>query len=333
MAAVTLPVLQLSRYRFTLVADELLTLPPWKGSALRGGFGHAFKSMVCFQPAVKTCADCLLRYTCPYPYIFETPLPPETELLSSADRVPPPLILEPPLTEQTGYPPGSTLTFGVTLVGRAVDYLPYFLVAFQELGRGGLGRTRGRFHLAEVVALHPLAGVAVESVYTAAQPTHIRARALPLELPALVAAAEQLPTDRLTIEFRTPTRLKHDDHLVRQGPPFQALVKVLLGRISSLSYFHCGQRWEMDFRGWIDQAAAVALAATETRWVDWERYSGRQQQRIAMGGLVGRATYTGDLAPYRALLLLGTLIHVGKGTVFGNGAFAVTDCNRREETG
>jgi len=36
---------------------------------------------------------------------------------------------------------------------------------------------------------------------------------------------------------------------------------------------------------------------------------------------VGRAVYEGPLGDFLPLLLLGELIHVGKGTVFGQGRF------------
>jgi CRISPR/Cas system endoribonuclease Cas6 (RAMP superfamily) len=97
----------------------------------------------------------------------------------------------------------------------------------------------------------------------------------------------------------------------------------LLGRISSLSYFHCGQPLQADFRGLIDRAAQVQLVNSQTRWEDWSRFSGRQHQRIELGGLIGRATYRGPLAEYLPLLALGELVHVGKGTVFGNGQYQI----------
>jgi CRISPR/Cas system endoribonuclease Cas6 (RAMP superfamily) len=53
------------------------------------------------------------------------------------------------------------------------------------------------------------------------------------------------------------------------------------------------------------------------------RVSGRQKKRIEMGGLVGKVTYEGDLTDYLPLLALGELIHVGKGTVFGNGQYEI----------
>jgi hypothetical protein len=40
-----------------------------------------------------------------------------------------------------------------------------------------------------------------------------------------------------------------------------------------------------------------------------------------MGGVVGSATYIGELAPFLPLLALGQWVHVGKATVFGNGLY------------
>jgi len=184
----THPSLTLSRYRFALTADDPMLLPPYKGSTLRGGFGHAFKRMVCFQPRVKTCRECLLRYTCPYAYVFETPVPPETAVLSKNEYAPRPLVIEASAEEKTTYFPGDNLDFHIVLVGRAQQYLPYFLVAFQELGRQGLGRSldlpggrrRGCYHLARVEAVAALDD-AREMVYDAAQPTHIHAQSLPVD--------------------------------------------------------------------------------------------------------------------------------------------------------
>jgi hypothetical protein len=145
------------------------------------------------------------------------------------------------------------------------------------------------------------------------------------------AQAQTLPPDRLDVAFLTPTRLKHRGELMWEGPPFHVLVRRLLDRVSSLAYFHCGEQWDIDFKGWIEQAKEVRVADAATTWADWSRYSGRQGQRIKMGGLVGPVAYEGNLAPYRALLALGSLIHVGKGTVMGNGRIALKGLDKAEE--
>ncbi|MGE5586784.1 MAG: CRISPR system precrRNA processing endoribonuclease RAMP protein Cas6, partial [Clostridia bacterium] len=99
----------------------------------------------------------------------------------------------------------------------------------------------------------------------------------------------------------------------------------LLRRTSSLLYFHHGTRLDMDFRGFISEAETVRLAAHNTTWVDWERYSSRQDSRMKLGGLVGAATYefsharlAGFFLPW---LVLGEYVHVGKGCTFGLGRF------------
>jgi hypothetical protein len=50
---------------------------------------------------------------------------------------PHPFILEPSVKNQRTYKEGEDLSFGLTLIGRATDYLPYFIYTFDELGRIG----------------------------------------------------------------------------------------------------------------------------------------------------------------------------------------------------
>jgi hypothetical protein len=162
------------RYRFVLQADTPLRLNAFAGSTLRDGFGHVFKRIVCTWPP-GDCPRCLLKTTCSYPYIFETAPPPGATKLRLIDQIPRPFIIEPPSADfspsglnpmnratprklsagnhgsaaVTGRPssadnrklygPGERFDFDLVLVGRAIDYLPYFLFTFIELGRTGLG--------------------------------------------------------------------------------------------------------------------------------------------------------------------------------------------------
>jgi hypothetical protein len=323
--------LRIAKYHFNLQAVERLGLPRYKGSTLRGGFGSVFKRTVCFQEEVKSCADCLLKANCPYAYIFETAPPPDAEVLRTYSDVPLPFVIEPPLDTKTVYEPGESLDFGLVLVGRAINYLPYFIVVFQELGKVGLGRGRGRYALREVAAVQPLNGEE-EVIYSAADGVvrerdlsvgweEIKAQSSKLKIQPPISNL-QLPTSELTVNFLTPTRMKHEGRFVDR-PEFHVLVRNILRRVSSLYYFHCGERWETDYRGMIEAAKEVRLAEAGTGWMDWERYSRRQQQRMNLGGLVGKATYEGVLAPFLPLLVLGELVHVGKACVFGNGKYEV----------
>ena len=330
---------RIAKYRFTLEPLEELLLPPYKGSTLRGGFGSVFKRTVCFQKDVQTCDACLLKNNCPYGYIFESSPPADAEVLRTYSDVPLPFVIEPPLDRRTRYPPGEVLAFGLVLVGRAINYLPYFIVVFQELGKVGLGRGRGRYTLREVAAVQPLDG-AEETIYLAANEM-VCDRDLSVGWKEIEAQASNVKREtssvkretssiQLTVNFLTPTRIKHQGRYVER-PEFHVLVRAILRRVSSLSYFHCGERWETDYRGIIEAAKGVELAEARTGWVDWERYSRRQGRRMNLGGFVGQATYEGGASTglstgmdsFLPLLVLGELVHVGKGTVFGNGWYEI----------
>jgi len=331
-----LDLFRLAVYRFTLRPREEMILPVYKGAVLRGGFGHVFKRTVCFQPQTKSCRDCMLQHDCPYPALFEPSPPPDAEVLRTYSSIPLPFVIEPPFDRRTRYGPGETLSFRLVLIGQAMARLAYFVVVFQQLGAVGLGSRRAKYALERVEALRPWSGEAVALYEDGAL---VRgAGGLAVDYSTVAERAEALCADggdTVTVRFLTPTRLKHSGRLAKEGPPFHVLIRAILRRVSSLSYFHCAERWETDYRGIIEAAKGVRLAEARTGWVDWERYSRRQRQRMNLGGLVGQATYEGDastglstgastelstgLRPFLPLLVLGELVHVGKACVFGNG--------------
>ncbi|MGH9759888.1 MAG: hypothetical protein ACREAC_03490, partial [Blastocatellia bacterium] len=87
--------LEIARYRLRLRAVEHASLPMFLGSTLRGAFGHALKQAVCVM-SHKACERCLVHDRCLYPYLFETPAPPDAPLLKGQNQAPHPFILTPP---------------------------------------------------------------------------------------------------------------------------------------------------------------------------------------------------------------------------------------------
>jgi len=150
---------RVARFRLRLKAKEMLYLPAYKGSALRGGFGQVFRRLACLG-AERGFGECLLGARCPYHYIFETPPPAGRVVLDKVPTAPQPFILEPPLETKRVYEPGEELIFYLVLIGKAFDYLPYFIYTFDELGHVGLGRGKGKYTL-EAVAWLDEAGSAV----------------------------------------------------------------------------------------------------------------------------------------------------------------------------
>ena len=304
---------RLARYRMTLTALSTITMPPYAGSTLRGGFGHAFRKMVCTQGPID-CKDCTLNAVCPYPYIFETAPFEGAQQLRSYGDVPRPFVID-PLDTRGEYRKGESFSFQLTLIGRAIDYLPYFLVSFRELGEMGIGKGRGRFQLAHVRTDEG------ESIYDGdTQMVHNLNNSRGFD--DIQRETESQPMDELTLRLITPARITHEGALTDQLP-FHVFWRRLIGRISALAYFHCGESLEMDFKGLIEKAMSVETTGSTLRWKDWTRYSSRQDRRMQLGGLVGRVKFAGDLAEFVPFVALGAFLHVGKNATFGLGKYRV----------
>ncbi|MCX8118561.1 MAG: CRISPR system precrRNA processing endoribonuclease RAMP protein Cas6 [Desulfobacterota bacterium] len=309
-----------ARFEFLLKATDEIHLPTYKGSTFRGAFGHTFKKIVCINRE-KDCNGCLLKNRCIYSYVFETPPPPDTEKMKKYPYAPHPFVITPPLETTRTYKEGEGLKFELTLIGKAIDYLPYFIYTFDELGKKGIGKGQGTFQLEKVKAV---GGAETEeegsTVYSSVDKA-LRCDFKVLDGRALAPLDLDVPT--LTLQFLTPTRLKFDGALTLKLE-FHILVRNLLRRISLLSYFHCGEELVVDFKGLIEKSKEVRIQKETLRWVDWERYSNRQETRMKMGGFIGPITFMGDFKPYAPFLLLGEQIHVGKGTSFGLGKFKIS---------
>ncbi|MBI3358798.1 MAG: CRISPR system precrRNA processing endoribonuclease RAMP protein Cas6 [Nitrospirae bacterium] len=308
---------QVAQFRFFCKALTEIILPPYKGSAFRGGFGHALKKAVCTVEH-KICERCLLRTHCLYPYIFETALSLADPAPEPARDLPRPFVLIPPLDNKRLYDPGEVFTCDLILIGKAIELLPYFVHTMDQLGQRGLGRALGQFTIDKVESIRPDAPP--KEIYSGQDnkladpgPPILIDRTLPLL---------KVPMKEITIDFLTPVRLKSQEHLTDQ-PEFAVFFSRLLDRISALSRYHHDIPLEVDFKGLKSLAEHVQIQSSQTDWYDWERYSNRQQTRMKMGGLLGTVTYEGDIKPFLPFLALGEYVHVGKGATFGLGRYEV----------
>jgi hypothetical protein len=312
---------RLACYRFLLKATTEIHLPPYKGSAFRGGFGHALKSTVCMAPE-QACPPCAVQTHCLYPYIFDTKLAAHGTDAGGEEAIPRPFVLVPPLEEYQHYPPGSLLTCDLVLLGDALAYGAHFVATMEKLGSIGIGRGKGHFVLTQVQALRPQAP-AME-IY----PGHEHALSQmppPVRGEELVLPYQHRSARRLTLTLLTPMRLKYHQRLLNEAPAFHIIIRRLLDRLAEVSLFYHHTPLALDLQTWKRQAEQIRLVASHIISYDWERYSSRQHTRMKLGGMIGTATYAGELAPFLPLLAVGEWLHVGKGTTFGLGKYRMTD--------
>jgi hypothetical protein len=319
--ALSFPPLSVLRARLTYRLLEDTTLPTYKGALLRGGFGYAFQRASCAQSCWGHAERCTAALLCPYRWVFETPHPEGVPHLHDLQDVPRPFVIEPPLDHKQRYAAGDTLDFGLVLIGRGVDFLPYFLVGFEGLGAAGLGRDEAKARLERVEALEPFRPFG--------KPIYQDGRVLePPELPLLNLAelpvrAADLAAD-LNIELRTPLRVKSKGAFIEQLD-LGAIVQAACWRLATLSAFHGPGLWQADYRPLVEAARSVRVERSDVRWVDWERTStrGGERRRMTLGGLVGTAALREVPVGVRAALLAASVLHVGKACVFGHGLVGV----------
>lgn len=308
-----------AKFRFTIRAVEEISLPQYKGAVFRGGFGYAFKKIVCIQRARKECVDCLLRRSCVYSYIFETAPPEDTKVLKLYRTVPHPFVIEPPQSGDRIIKQGDKLTFNLILIGKAVDYLPYFILTFSELGKQGIGRKRSKFVLERVEGLDVTGKV--KTIYTCEEETLQNDYPL-LEASQLNHTEISKDNSQVELDFLTPFRVRFDGKIT-DDIKFHVILRNLIRRVSSLLYFHCGKDLECDFKTYIKEAEKIKTVSYDLQWFDWERYSTRQKRKMTLGGVLGQVKYEGNLKPFLQFLKLGEYIHAGKGTSFGLGKYRI----------
>jgi len=310
--------------QFTATALTPVALGEQSGSAVRGAIAGALWERFCANKPAPTCSDCPLLTVCPVAALIA---PMRDEEQKGSDQRPRPYVTRPPRDGARTYVPGETLQFGLALFGSAATFYPYLVMAAHELERAGLGLRlpenggrRGSLRLREIAAVNPLTGER-QPLYTG-DGGQVRQPGLPLDAAAVCAFAASLPADRLTLHFHTPLRLIDQERLLKRIA-LRPLIQRLMRRLDDLAIAYGDGPLGIDFRALLAVAEEVQVVDDRTRWVDVVSVSHRQGRRTPIGGLVGSATFTGDIAPLRELLVWGSLIHVGKNAVKGDGWYCI----------
>jgi hypothetical protein len=314
--------------RLRITPKQVLKLPAAnKGNTLRGAFGGALRRLVCI-PQCHDARQCPLDGVCPYRLIFEPSPPPGTDRLSKNQDTPRPFVFQPPLGSQATYNAGDAFDFSLTLLGKAVHYLPYFVLAFREVAREGIGLNRAPCELEQVESLAP-ESAALEPANKEGDPLPLggegdpqpalssagagRVRgSLPLAPQVIYNRQEDLfrqprsltladwvrprlpewtnANRRFTISFLTPTYLKFKEHAVLK-PDFHHLFKRVRDRLNAVCTFFGPGPIDADFKALGERAEQVRTVNADVRWLERSRRSSKTGQRHELSGFVGECIY------------------------------------------
>lgn len=311
---------------FSVETVTPLALDTYSGSSLRGLLFTAIWNRFCVNRSAPSCAACELHATCPVSALVA----PLREESPGGQDIPRPYVIIPPQARAHHYHVGESFAFGMTLIGSIVQLLPYILLALPQMEAMGLGRPlsentgqRGRFRVKQVECYHP---------FTKDRQTIYEEGNMSIQAPVItvgpldrITRAAQLSQKRITLQFLTPLRLIDRKQTVKQAR-FSPLIQRLLERFLALERYYADEPQEQQQsidrdkkNAWLHLADGIRCIQDATQWQEVQSYSNRQKRATPIGGIIGSATFEGDLSPFLDLLVLGELIHVGKNVVKGDG--------------
>ena len=316
-----------ARYRLTYTVEEPLKMPRYKGNVFRGRFGYILRDITCVGGAQQCEKHCEFPERCVYSKCFETPVPDDSPMLRGQPFAPHPFVLEPPYTEQLEYASGDTLTCTLTLIGEAINVLPWMVFTFYRMGeqRIGLRNQRGKCRLEKVESLPARDDASSQTIFTS-ETEMLTDEGVILGIEDVMHAAPDV-TDTIDLEFLTPTSIKVNGKWT-SDLTFEVLVRNLLRRLRFLNYFHCGEDLdvEVDVHALIEAARSVK-DTPRLQWLRRDRYSHRAEASVPMSGFIGNIRFEGELAPFLPFISLGEYLHIGHHTAFGYGQYRLRTTN------
>jgi hypothetical protein len=242
----------------------------------------------------------------------------ETGFFSRNESIPRPFLLNIASSNST-IPENTTFKLNLLLAGKAISYLSYLFLAIREIGCSGLGLrnehgARGCFDVESILEKDP-AGLE-KTIYDKNVPMHSGAVA-GFSIKDFIGDSPSR-TDLCEVEMVSPARLKKDGKLA-QFIDFPLLMRAAVTRLNTMSYFFGTGEREAGVAALLEDAQRISVSSCNTRFVDFNWHSVNQPRDIKLGGLIGKITYKGNIAPFYPYLKAGEILSIGKNTTFGLG--------------
>jgi len=294
------------RLRLTVATDHPHGLiKRWYGCA--PAFSTAVRNRACLSGNT-VCAACRVSATCAYHTIFGQDLTPDPVALKRFQKPPLPFVFTFPAAGHAERKQRCDLV----LVGSAINHLRLFVDAFGDM----------LAHFGDEADDAPHRLVCIESLdYDgAAHQLSDGGQLAHAGDVAVLDAAELLrsrarPPGRFGIALVTPVRLVGDGKVLRDFDVSRFL-RTLLRRVSAMAYYYCGWEMDLDFRRCAVGAGEVVALSHQFRFV-------AAHEQFATSGVAGSGVFSGCPEELWPFLLMGELLHVGKGASFGMGCYSV----------
>ncbi|OFC30310.1 CRISPR system precrRNA processing endoribonuclease RAMP protein Cas6 [Acidithiobacillus caldus] len=209
---------------------------------------------------------------------------------------------------------GDLLSFEISLFGNAIEHTASVLVATDAACRS-LGQIirQGQRGSAVIEGIHVIAPSGAQAIRL-----HDKLDLHALCVPAgtILRSTPAHPVAAVRLILDAPLRLKDGGAFVTTHPRFSQILRRIFGRMRQLHPSNSAAQAKE-----ILQRAQAVKTSGSVRWVTQARWSARQQQNMAFGGLIGFLEYQGELAEFLPWLALGSWLHIGGKSTFGFGTY------------
>ncbi len=313
----------------SFLVKETLELPSYPGSTIRGCLGWALREVS--YGSTQSCPSCpnrsYCRYCDLYTYMFETPS--DHPFVSKnlhfqqyeLKAYPQPIIIYPPMGGV--YLEGDLLTFKITVVGFAINFLPFLCCGLRLMETS---RISGGVRKIELHGIRDCLGeLMLPGKNKIEKNTGKGMIPRTVDMDYFQRQAEAyINTTSLKVNFLTPFRFQYKNRIGKELS-FYVFMKNLLRRITLLS-IHSPLAVRINYSELLKRAESVCLISSHTtEWYDWGRYSSKQRAKMRLGGLVGEIVFSGDLGMFMPYIMMGQYLHVGKGGSFGLGKYVIVE--------
>lgn len=311
--------IRVAKYRFVLRPFDFIKLTSYAGSSLRKDFSPVFKQITCTEIDGK-CKACKKKKDCPYYISLEVGQGIPDPEYKRYQTPPKPFIFEPPLQRKTFYSKNEDLYYDLILVGKTLEYFPFFAASLQRLGQIGIGRNQGKYSMKRILAIDLLQNV-VAGEYNFNSGEQVGDRDFSVSLGQIYEkySLEYDEVNLVNVTLATPLRMKRIGaekwHLY-----FRTLMRNILTRIANLAYAYSGYTDFLHFPEIIYDAGSVHTVKENFTWEDWRSRAVRESNsKVRLGGCLGDVSYRGEITAFWPILRLGEILHIGKNTSFGLG--------------
>ncbi len=317
-----------AEYNFNFNVKEASILPAFKGSLIRGAFGAELRHICCIYPKLKTCLNCAVNDVCVYANTFESVNSRininKDKFLGHSTHLPHPFVIKETSGYKTYYCEGDLFNFKLILIGKEfISKIPYYIFAFKKVFEKGVKTNKKTSMELKSVILN-IQNQEYYEIYNSKT-----GNVDPLYKDKFNNSRDILKenfySNRLTIEFLTPTRIGNE--INENKIDFKTFVKAILRRLCGIASIYFNKDAKIDAKEYLKETEEIVIKDYATEIYNFYRVSKRQgNKKIDMKGIRGIIKYFGNnIDKYLPLIKLGEYFHIGKWTGFGMGEYKIKE--------